>query len=177
MIWPVSDRYGIPDNYVGQVEDDFFGIVGRIVMLASLVELKLFDLLCTLDFKPQDQHAGKPAGEMIKQCRDQLEAHEAALRDTAVALLDRVAAALEQRNSVVHSAWPNPTLDRAFGWRPGRPRRQSDDGRWTVEIETDELKLTEVIAELVLLVDALPRLTNKGGLARATASASRCCHR
>jgi hypothetical protein len=151
-----TDPYGIPGNYFGGVGDGFYGVVGRIVMLASLVELQLFHLLCTLDAKPQaqDRYAGKPAKQMIDWCRELL-ADERDLHDAGTAVLDRVGSALDRRNDVVHSSWPHPTLERAYGWRPAPLRLRSNDGQWTAEVETSEGKLRKMISELVQLVDEL----------------------
>ena len=155
---PAADRYGIPATYFGRVDDDFYGLVGRIVMLASLVELQLFYLLCTLYAMPQAQerYAGKPAKQMIDSCRKLL-ANEPDVHDAGDGLLDRVQSALESRHNIVHSSWPNPTLERAYRWRPAPKQLRSDDGQWIAEVTTKEGKLLELISELVQLVDTLPK--------------------
>jgi hypothetical protein len=152
-----TDLYGIPGDYFSGVDHGFYGVVGRIVMLASLVELQLFHLVCTLDAKPraQERYAGKPARQMIDRCRELL-ADERDPYDAGTALLDRVESAVDRRNEVVHSSWPHPTLHRAYGWRPAPLRLRSDDGLSIAEVETDEGKLRDLIGELVQLVAELP---------------------
>jgi hypothetical protein len=154
---PSSDRYGIPGNYFGHVDDDFYGVVGRIVMLASLVELKLFELLCTLDGQPgaHERYAGKPAGAVITECQ-RLLANERDLQGTGIALLDRAKSALEVRHGVVHNAWPYPSLEQAYGWRPAPLRLRSDDGQWITDVETNQGELRTLITQLVELVEELP---------------------
>ena len=39
------DSYGIPDHIFGTVDDAFSAAVGRVTMLAALLEERLFDLL------------------------------------------------------------------------------------------------------------------------------------
>jgi hypothetical protein len=153
---PSSDRYGVPSKYFGTVDDEFYGIVGRVVLLASLVELQLFHLLSTLDGKvgAQERHAGTQATTLIKECRRMLVA-EPNLGDAGLALLDRASVAFEKRHDIVHNSWPHPTLDAAYGWRPAPARLRGDDGRWTVDVETNEDQLRALITVLVALADAL----------------------
>lgn len=53
-----EDDYGIPNNMFGPVPDVVFATVGRVVMVASLLEVRLLDLLTELDRASQDKHAG-----------------------------------------------------------------------------------------------------------------------
>ena len=50
-----EDDYGIPNNMFGPVPDVFFATVGRVVMVASLLEVRLLDLLTELDRASQEQ--------------------------------------------------------------------------------------------------------------------------
>jgi hypothetical protein len=143
-----SDDYGIPGNYFGAVANEFYSVVGRIVLLASLVELQLFHLLCTLagrGAKAQEEYAGESASVMINKCR-RLLAGEPDVNGTGTELLDRAKAASETRNNIVHNSWPKPIMEHAYGWRPVRLR---EDGGWIDEIEYDEAKLRALITELV----------------------------
>lgn len=117
------DAFGVPGNMCGDVPEDFYAVVGRIVMVSAVLELKLLNLAQGLDRKnPQSAYAGKPAGRLITSTRKLLDTPGMEnFRDDGNALLSRVAAALEDRNAVVHNAWPNPTLKDASGWRPVIP--------------------------------------------------------
>lgn len=66
-----SDRYEIPGNYFGAVDDEFYGVARHIVALASLIELQLLQVLCTLDGKAntQERYAGTPTTPVIDECR------------------------------------------------------------------------------------------------------------
>lgn len=37
----MSDTFGIPDNFFGQVPEAFYGALGRVVALGALVEMRL----------------------------------------------------------------------------------------------------------------------------------------
>jgi hypothetical protein len=153
---PSSDRYGIPSNYFGAVDDEFYGVVGRIVLVASLVELQLFHLLSTLDGRAgaQERHAGTPTTTMIRECRRRV-AGEPDLGGPGFALLDRAAVAFENRHDIVHNSWPHPTLDSAYGWRPAPVRLRGAGGPWTVDVKINQDQLQALIAELVALAGAL----------------------
>lgn len=43
------DRWGVPSNMSGAVDEDFFGLVGRIVLVAALLEKRLYVLYSQLD--------------------------------------------------------------------------------------------------------------------------------
>jgi len=84
MIVCMKDRYGVPSNMFGVVPDDFYAIVGRVIMLATQVEYRVLALLWALDRQqPQDVHAGKPARELLNECRSRLHGHDQAIRDAA----------------------------------------------------------------------------------------------
>lgn len=133
----VSNDGGIPENMFGPVPEDFYRTVGQVVMLAAMVELRLLDLLTELDRSTQDRHAGEPTGGMINMCRDRLPLHETPFAADAGHLLDDLAAALDGRNSVVHSVWPSPGVDRAFGWRPVREARRPTPAQPYLSIEVN----------------------------------------
>jgi hypothetical protein len=85
----MSDPYGIPPNMFGIVPEEFFGALGRVVMVAALLELQLLDLVTTLDQASQQTHAGKSGTELIKACRTVLDNREPSLRAVVVPVLDR----------------------------------------------------------------------------------------
>lgn len=56
------DAFGIPAGFFGAVPEEFFGVIGRIVLLAGLLEQRVLALVWTLD-PTEEQHvqAGQPA--------------------------------------------------------------------------------------------------------------------
>lgn len=64
------DAFGVPGNTFGPVPEEFYAVVGRIVMVSAILELGLWDLTQALDrTKPQSEHAGKPASQLIVSSR------------------------------------------------------------------------------------------------------------
>lgn len=132
----MADRFGVPDNAFGLVPEDFYGLVGRIVMLAPLVDDRVLSLLWALDSAPQQEHSGKHTDAVVRMIRSRLESWPKTVHDEGEVLLKRAEAALRTRHALAHSLWPNPTMEAAQGWRPlPRRKRASADPRdvvvWT----------------------------------------------
>ena len=163
----VSDAYGIPDNMFGEVPEEFFAMIGRIVMVTSFLELRVLDLLTELEQTPQDVHAGKSGTDLIKGCRRRLGDYDPAFAAAAGAVLDRVRVALDQRNAVVHSIWPAPGVDSAYGWRPVRGGREPS---WQPNKSTEVTGpgLRDIIASSAAIVDDLDQLRADAHGARRT---------
>ncbi len=148
------DRYGIPVSTFGDVPESFYGLVGRVALLAALLEDRLHVLFCALDGAAQERLAGVPGTKLIEECRNRLhgfrEEHRADVED----FLDRAARALRSRHEVVHSLWPFSGRDDVRGHRdvPAKGRAPAQLGRWT-ERTADELPT--LVTELVDLYDEL----------------------
>ncbi len=160
--WGEPDEYGIPSNYFGVKQEEFYGIVGRVVMLASLVELRLLYLLHALDPETgRDVHAGKPGAALIKLCRQHLSGLPTQLARDGVDLVSQVATTLEERNTVVHSLWPSPGMDKLYRWRPAPKGKRTSPTSYTVGDETSEAELRSLIEQLARLVEDLGRLRER----------------
>ncbi|WP_284990860.1 MULTISPECIES: hypothetical protein [unclassified Arthrobacter] len=167
----MTDPYGIPDNMFGYDLGEFPALVGRVVMVAAVVELKLEFLVMSLSGESQEAHAGKSAKASIDLCIKLLKSRRvdfpdepAAFADHVVTLLNDVEVALHQRNAVVHSRWPEP----GRGWR-NLPKNQRVSGPafgspdWTKWIQIDEDHLQSLILLLCGLVDRLAQAIGMAG--------------
>lgn len=167
----MTDAYGIPHNMFGYELGEFPALVGRVVMVAAVVELKLEFLVMGLSGEPQEAHAGKSAKTSVDLCIKLLKSRRAdfpdeptAFADQAVTLLKDVEVALHQRNAVVHSRWPEP----GRGWR-NLPKNQraakpaSDSPDWTKWVEIDQDQLETLIVLLCDLVDRLAHAVAMAG--------------
>jgi len=82
------DDFGIPDTMFGPVPEAFFAMVGRVVMVASLLDLRFLDLLTELEQAPQDKHAGRPASDLVMDCRVRLKGYDTPFTESATRALD-----------------------------------------------------------------------------------------
>lgn len=150
----------------GPVDDDFYGIVGRIVMVAAILEDRLYVLYCQLSL--QGTHGptaistsmdraqtlgGAPGSEIIRECRTLLKKFHPEYHASVEAFLDDAGSALRGRHAVVHSLWSFDGRNDVRGWR--RPRSRSSRSsvqsvEWTT-LTADQLP--DLLAELLRLVD------------------------
>ncbi len=164
-----EDAYGIPDNMFGHVPEIFFARLGRVVMVASMLELRLLDLLTELDQAPQDKHAGKSAASLIEACRVLLDRYDPSFAESATGILEKAQQALRDRNAVVHSLWPDPGIDSAYGWRPIPKNRRDSPGQPYKSITLNGLQLRHLIASTAELVHHVDRLRERATPARLPA--------
>lgn len=138
-------------------------IIGRIVMVAALVEGKVDSLLMNLSGRLQNTYAGKPVGGNIDLCRKALVLladDNAEFATSTRALLDDVESALKRRNAIVHSLWPDNSIEAARGWRNLPPAQRepsvpSVESAWTEWVEMDRHGFNDLVATLFDLVDRL----------------------
>lgn len=152
-----SDRWGVPPGMFGAVDEDFYGLVGRVALVAALLEDRLHVLFCALSFAPQDRLAGETGTTLIKECTKRLDRFPAERRGEAAALLADAEAALRKRHEVVHSLWPFTGSSPVRGWRnvpKSRRQHPAHPVAWT-SLHADQLP--DLVTDLVELVDRCRR--------------------
>lgn len=156
----MTDQYGVPESMFGPVPEEFYGLVGRVVMLSTLVEDRILMLLWALDDEPQPTHAGKPFWQLRQLIEQHVDSLASDLRAEIANVVSRVAAAMDRRNGLVHSLWPNPTLEQAQGWRSKRVPKGTPGDSEIVWTPTSARAMTDDIVELTALNDEIVRLAN-----------------
>jgi hypothetical protein len=156
------DGFGVPNNMLGKVPENFYGLLGRVVSITALMEAKLDDLVGTLTDKVQSKFAGQDTGRALSMARRMFIFPLAERPSTpyrvakeALDLLDRVEALAHERNSVVHSVWPGVSLDDVRGWRHTPKKQRPDEVTWTTWYETDEIDLVTFINRLATATEEL----------------------
>ena len=154
----MTDEFGVPDNTFGPVPEKFYGLLGRIVALGALVEMRFGTVIERITERSEDSLAGWQMGRLgaeFDKVEKQRSGEGRPLSAGMVALRSQARDAMERRNALVHSLWPNPTLEEARGWRSvPQGKRSSDDGtiQWTYTSETD---MRALISRLVQIGKAL----------------------
>lgn len=127
------------DELFGPIPAAFFALLGQTIAVASLVELRVYDLVTSLDGVEQHVYAGEPLGKMIKRCRWVLSVQFVPeFASKAEEALQDVERHMKWRNVVVHDVWTLSRDGRIVGWRPA-PVGQRDQPEWSkpgVEVET-----------------------------------------
>ncbi|MBX3098592.1 MAG: hypothetical protein KF761_03350 [Salinibacterium sp.] len=127
-------------------------LIGRVVMVGALTE-----------GKASNAHAGKPVNGNIELCRTYIRGLGGEYEAFAVKtleLLDEVDAALKRRNAVVHSLWPDNSVEVARGWRNLPPGQREEalpgsEAVWTSWVEMDRDRFDHLIVLFAQLVDRL----------------------
>lgn len=159
-MWGQRDRFGVPANTFGAVPDEFYGAVGRVVMLSALVENTFAFVVTTLDRKQEADYAGQPIGQLQKTL-DRI-AKDRVLSQRFVDARAEMIEVLEERNAIVHSLWPSPTMDAARGWRPVVERKRNPSGEHIAWVEHTDATLTALIGRLLNVYSALRDLFGSG---------------
>jgi hypothetical protein len=157
------DSYEFAANMFGYVPDWLPAMIGKVVMVAALVEGKVDGLLMNLDSGFQNIHAGKPVMSNIRTCRSRLEyigERFPQLVATIQPLLVDVEVVLHRRNALVHSLWPDNNDEVARGWRNLPPNQRDEavegsEARWTEWTEIGRHDCTDLLRTLEKLVDRL----------------------
>ncbi|MCU1418179.1 MAG: hypothetical protein JWP32_2353 [Schumannella sp.] len=161
-----------PEGLFGYVPPWLPQVIGRIVMVASLLETRTGALLMNLSRSPQSRYAGKPVSTIIDEARNRLGKLDVDHSDTvarALSLLSDVEVALNRRNAIVHNLWPDNTYELVRGWRdvpPSQREPASDtvtDAKWTAWIEAGNTDLSALVEELTDLVRRMSDMVAEAG--------------
>ena len=165
------DSYGIPDNLFGQVDERFYGGLGRVVVLSALLDDMLVRLRQSLVNEFQSVSAAKFGKDIRELCLDAAESAPPHLRDEVRAIIKQAQRLHAQRNKYVHGIWAQPKLDKALAWIPAI--EQPYEAQTVIEwFEIDEARISSDIEafarKLVTVIDALDKLQWKGHADKAT---------
>lgn len=136
------DRWGVPHNMFGAIGEDFYGLVGRIVLVSALLENRLHVLFCALASAPEEERAGEPGTELAKACRDYLDRMAVERRPEALDVLAGAESALRRRNEVSDSR-------EIRGWRQVPKRRRMDPARAVEWTSMHSEELPELLGDLL----------------------------
>ena len=146
--------------------DSFFVLLGQTIAAAGLVELRVYQLVTSLDQVEQHLHAGNRLGKMIERCRKLLRGGQFR-QDFAAkveqALLD-VEDKMQRRNVVVHNVWTFTTGGSIFGWRPAPVGRRDERTSSTPGIEVAKYGFASddwTESDVLSLFDALALLQHR----------------
>lgn len=153
-----TDAFGVPARFFGDADEDFYAVLGRVVMVAALLEDRLLTLLTVLTNAPQGQYAGLGFSALSKQARRALRVRPAAYAEQVGRALDRLEVRFTQRNELVHSLWPSPTLERAWGHRAVSINKRTRPEDFEATVETNGAELAGMLADLAEIYFEIRRL-------------------
>ena len=137
-----SDQFGIPSNIMGQHDEDFFSILGRIVALAATLEYKILVFYQYIVGRRQDAFTELTVGQLIARAQKNLHRLTAPEdRKLAEQFLLEAKAVAQKRNAYVHNLWPAQSSGRTFGWRmpPTKNAKEAITTEGTLDEMHDDL--------------------------------------
>jgi hypothetical protein len=149
-----TDKFGIPVTMFGHVPEIFYKMFGRVTKLASLIDIRMIELLQALDDNPQSTFSGRYGAELeglVRQASASLESQE--LKDDVGTMRVEARRLRIWRNDVTHSVLPNPSEEEAFAWLPAAPAGQGQPA--TKSFVTSRVEIETLIKDQVKLIDDL----------------------
>lgn len=113
-----TDDFGVPNGLMGVHDEEFFQILGRIIALSALVEMRLVTLYELLTPLPQRRMRVRGTRDLVVHCREQLNRFPEAEARFVQAFLDSASSVLAARHGYAHSLWPAQGGEEQFAWRP-----------------------------------------------------------
>jgi hypothetical protein len=157
-----ADPYGIPYNVLGPLDPELPALIGRVVMLAALLEARVSSLRSGLAQQPEADFAGLQVGTNLTACRKRAVALDGRLGELGPSLselLDRLEDANTLRNELVHRVWAQAGLREWAGWKP-LPARKRDSPAWTDWRPFSRDQLAGLVDELLALITATTDMYN-----------------
>lgn len=167
-----EDDYEIPDGLFGFVPEALPRLIGKVVMLAALLETKIEALASQVDNHPQAFFGGRGPGANSETIRERLPLYqgtpdEVAFSSRIESFLVDANGALELRNFVVHGVWPSTDRPGWWAWKPIRQKRGVTSPRWIDDktlVAGDFVTLCEELNKLIERAASL--IPYAGGLSR-----------
>jgi hypothetical protein len=153
------EDYEFPMGMFGAVPSQLPTLIGKVVMLAALLETKVEALTSNLDNLTQDNYAGQGFAVNERTIRKRLKHYQQDGRETAFSnhvrsLLREIDRSLKDRNFVVHGVWPASAADAWWAWKPRRKSKRDDDAQW---IEGRTLRAKDLVGFCTDLADLIAR--------------------
>lgn len=155
---PSADSYEFPDDFFGRVRPELADLIGKVVMLAALLELKVEELVSTVSWEgTQGKHAAVGFSRNLETLRKRLKRYdrneqEKLFVNSTESLLRDIERALDERNLVAHGLWPATGGDGFYVWKTilESKRVQPGNGADGRELQLSDLvKICERLAQLV----------------------------
>ena len=158
----------IPEGIFGYVPTMLPTLIGKVVMLAALLETKVEGLASSLDNATQDVHGGQGFAVNSTTIRRRLASYEsnpveATFSDEVRELLVDIEAALTDRNFIVHGVWPKSSDFVWWGWKPKRSKKNSPQPEWIEGRTLTPDEFVETCERLVGLLERIQRAIESAG--------------
>ena len=151
------DNFGIPSRIIGVTNPELPTLIGCIVMLATLLEIKVWAITVSVANGPQSDYAALPVARNIETIKSRLPSFQDSPRevqfvDEVKTFMEAVELLLDKRNGLVHRVWSHGTSAKSGGWKHLTVPQRSDGKKSLEWIEVSEYTsddLRQIIREFV----------------------------
>ncbi len=160
--------FTIPEGIFGPVPPRLPTLIGKVVMLAALLEAKIEALTSSVHNATQDAHGGRGFAANSATIRERLSSYEAndvehAFSASVRGLLAEIELALDDRNFIVHGVWPRSSDFAWWGWKPRRTKKNQSRPDWIEGRTFTPEQFIGVCEKLVNLLDRTQRAIELAG--------------
>jgi len=157
------------DSIFGRLDPALPTLIGKIVMLAALLEHKVAVLASSVQDLPQAHYFAQDFSRNREDCRQRFrfftQSSEISAVTEATCFINSVAGALDMRNQIVHRVWARAESEPWGGHKAHRGTNSALDSNWRDYTRQDLREVLQLLAtladqssEIVSRVAALPRL-------------------
>lgn len=158
-----GDGYEIPAGFFPSYAPLLPNSIGKVVMLAALLETKIEALASSVDNQTQDVYGGQGTVKNADTIRGRLRLYkenpaEAEFGRRTQAFLVDAESILDERNFIVHGVWPKHTETGWWAWKPRRYKKGSKVVDWIEgrDITKDDFfRICDALVELIHRAQAL----------------------
>ena len=116
------DNFGIPPRLFTVSNPELPALIGCVVMLATLLENKVWAITISVANGPQEQYAGRPTVDNIKTIKKRLPYFQDSPREVQFVgevntFIEAVELLLPKRNDLVHRVWSHGDSGKSVGWK------------------------------------------------------------
>lgn len=155
-MWDEPDDFGVPGHMFGGVPEDFIRAVGRVAMIAPLIENLFAHVVAKVGQLDSSLVAAWPAGRLTEKFDQIADTRE--LDPRLIAAAEEMTSLANIRNALVHSSWPFHGGGVPRGWRylPARRARAGSESVASTEVSLEDLR--HVIQRMLALHGELREL-------------------
>ena len=164
----MTDAYEIPTGVFPHHSPRLPDNIGKVVMLAAVLETKIESLASGVDNRYQEVHGGGGLAGSAPTIRRRLRLYnqnpyEISFANRTEPFLVASKRVLDERNFIVHGVWAKTTDAGWWAWKPRRYRKGVNGGNWIEGKELAESDFVRICDELIDLIREAQELFSIAG--------------
>ena len=146
----MTDAYGLTDSVRGDLSEDWFALVGRLVHVTALVEEQVLVVCSVVTGRQLVEVQRAQVRDAVSSCRSEMPSFQNGDRDAITSWLHGVESLRSYRHDIVHGLWPNETFSHRSPMSKRATGGLSASGRILVEDHSVSRLRAEVLSGVAL---------------------------